>query len=83
MRYQPSVSVNDVKVGDMLEPRPLWNETEGTWGRRLPAQCEVLGVRRASNCQSGVLVSVKNNNREVGEYALAWFKFKDWREEHG
>lgn len=61
-----------IRVGDMLKPIPLWNETERKINH-LPAKCEVLDVK-AARCELGVIVCVKTEGG-VGRWLSAgWFE---------
>ena len=61
-----------IKVGDMLTPDRMWNQTERQINR-LPQVCKVLGVKKA-NCELGVMVCVKTIGG-VGRWLSAgWFE---------
>lgn len=61
-----------VKVGDMLNPDPLWNNTE-RWPNCLAVPTEVLGITEATS-QSGVLFEVRTKGGFVRHLDAGWFK---------
>lgn len=61
MRYHTRESAGGIRVGDMLNPDPLWNQTERPQ-HRLAAPTRVLGVSQQRICETGVMLKV----REVG-----------------
>lgn len=62
----------DVKVGDMLHPQPLWNQTE-RGPNCLPVPVEVLDITEA-NSQSGVLFMVRTKGGYTRNLDAGWFK---------
>ena len=62
----------DVKVGDMLHPDPLWNQTER--GQNcLAVPTKVIGVSEATS-QSGVLFEVRTKGGFTRQLDAGWFK---------
>lgn len=60
-----------VVAGDMLQPHPLWNETERE-PNQLNCPTEILLTKRAQ-CQTGVLFLVKTKNGMQRELSAGWF----------
>lgn len=60
-----------VKVGDRLQPKPLWNRTERPGGH-LSAWAEVLAITEA-RCQSGVMFTVKTKSGQQRTLDAGWF----------
>lgn len=61
-----------VKVGDMLEPDPLWNKTERE-PNRMDVPTMVLGISEAVS-QSGVLFEVRTKGGFTRHIDAGWFK---------
>jgi hypothetical protein len=61
-----------VKRGDALVPSPLWNRTEREWNR-LPAEVEVMAVKREQPSQSGIMIKVVLNGGGEKWLDAEWF----------
>lgn len=69
-----------IKPGDELTPKALWNDTERS--RKLATPTVVLGVQRARNCGSGVMLDVAFKSGARGWLDAGWFYEGDddsWR----
>ena len=62
-----------LKPGDVVRPRPLWNETERWARRRLPAECMIEEVRHERGCQFGVMLVVHSITGHEVTLSAGWF----------
>lgn len=63
-----------LKTGDLVRPDPLWNRTERTARRRLPAQCMLEEVRHERGCSTGVMVVVHSITGHEVTLSAGWFR---------
>ena len=65
----------EIRLGDLLTPKALWNQTEGKRSRRMPSRVEVVAVGPyLGSSQTGIRVVVETlTGAEIGLDA-GWFE---------
>lgn len=63
---------SQIKVGQELRPKPLWNDRE-RWNNRLSVPSEVLGVKHSPS-QTGIQFKVRAKDGAEHWLDAAWFE---------
>lgn len=72
-RAQRRKWAESLRPGDFVRPDPTWNSTEPQRNRKLPDKVEILDLRPARWCQTGVMLEVESLTGNVLHLSAGWF----------